>query len=63
MKWFLCVVGVILVLGGGVFSLQGMSVLPSRVMYGKPEWVLIGAAMVVVGVAITVFVNRRGARA
>ena len=63
MKWFLYVVSVILVLGGGVFFLQGMRVLPSRLMYGQPEWVVIGAAMVIIGAALAVFVNRRGARA
>ncbi len=62
MKWFLYVVSVILVLAGGVFFLQGMRVLPSRLMYGQPEWVVIGAVMVILGAGLAVFVNRRGAR-
>jgi hypothetical protein len=32
-------------------------------MYGKPEWIIIGAVMVGGGVALGVIVNRRGARA
>ena len=37
----------ILLIAGAVFTLQGLRVLPSAVMYGKPEWIVIGAAMVV----------------
>ncbi len=59
MKWILYVVSVILILSGGLFTLQGLSLVPSRVMYGKPEWVVIGGAMVVIGAALAVFVNRR----
>lgn len=35
-------------LAGAVFALQGLRVLPSAVMYGKPEWIVIGVAMMVV---------------
>jgi len=63
MKWFAYTMCLILVLAGGVFFLQGMRVLPSRLMYGRPEWVVIGAVMVIVGAALALFVNRRGARA
>ena len=41
--------GVLLVLIGGVFALQGAGFLPSAVMHGKPEWLVIGVVMVVVG--------------
>ncbi len=62
MKWALYVIILILILAGGLFFLQGMSLLPSRVMYGKPEWVVIGGAMVVVGAALVVFTNRKAKR-
>ncbi len=58
MKLILYIVSAILILAGGVFALQGMSLLPSRVMYGKPEWIVIGAAMVIVGAAIIFFQRR-----
>lgn len=58
MKVTLYAVSVILILAGGLFALQGLSLVPSRVMYGKPEWVVIGGAMAVVGVAIAVFAKR-----
>lgn len=60
MKWMLYVISVILILAGGLFFLQGMSLVPSTVMYGKPEWVAIGGAMVVVGAALAVF-SKKGA--
>ena len=41
---------VLLVLIGGVFALQGAGFLPSAVMHGKPEWLVIGVVMVVVGI-------------
>lgn len=40
----------LLVLIGGVFALQGAGLLPSAVMHGKPEWLLIGIVMVAAGV-------------
>lgn len=39
----------VLVLAGAVFALQGLRLLPSRVMYGRDEWVVIGAVMVAIG--------------
>lgn len=33
-------------IGGAVFALQGLRLLPSAVMYGRPEWVVIGVTMV-----------------
>jgi hypothetical protein len=59
MKWVLYVVYVLMILSGSLFALQGLSVLPSRAMYGKPEWIVIGAAMVVGGVGLGVFTYRR----
>lgn len=63
MRLLLYIVAVVLVLSGGVFALQGLSLLPSRVMYGRQEWVVIGAVMVVVGVLLFGFATRRARRA
>lgn len=52
----------ILILSGAIFLLQGLRVLPSALMYGKPEWVVIGTLMVVAGVALSAFVRLRNAR-
>ncbi len=59
MKNALYVVAVILILGGVVFFLQGIRILPRPLMYGKIEWVIIGAIMVVLGIALGVIARRR----
>ncbi len=59
MKIFLYVIAAIVTLAGAVFFLQGMRVLPSQVMYGKTEWIVIGGIMVIVGIALGAFVNWR----
>ena len=41
------VLAVIVMCAGAVFALQGLRVLPSAVMYGKPEWIAIGVSMVI----------------
>ena len=54
------IVGILLILAGGTFALQGLNLLPgSSGMNGRPEWVVIGAAMVVAGVALLVAASRR----
>lgn len=37
---------VVVLLAGSVFALQGVRVLPSALMYGRTEWVVIGLGMV-----------------
>ncbi len=63
MKSLLNIVSAILILAGGVFFLQGIRILPSPLMYGKIEWVVIGAGMVVIGAAFVLIANRRDKRA
>jgi multidrug transporter EmrE-like cation transporter len=41
-------VAIVVLLAGAVFALQGLRVLPSRIMYGRPEWIVIGTVMIVV---------------
>ncbi len=59
MRLFIYVVAAGLSLAGGVFALQGLRLLPSRVMYGQPEWIVIGAVMVVAGFALAVYTRAR----
>ena len=53
---------VLIMVVGTLFALQGLRFLPSQVMYGRPEWVVIGGAMVLAGAALIVFTRLRGAR-
>ncbi len=54
----LVAVAALAILSGAMFALQGLRVLPSRVMYGEPAWIVIGAAMVACGSATLWAVNR-----
>ena len=59
MKIALNIIGVVLILLGGLWFLQGMNVLRGNVMSGQPQWVVIGGIAAVVGIALLVFANRR----
>lgn len=59
MKIFLNTLGVLLVLAGGIFFLQGLSILPGTFMRGDPQWVINGGVMVVIGAGLLWWGNRR----
>lgn len=53
------IVAVLLILGGGVWFLQGVGVLQGSVMSNTVQWTLIGGLCVVIGVGLLVVNNRR----
>lgn len=53
--------GVVLILAGGTFFLQGIGVLPGSYMTGQTLWAWVGLFMLVVG-AGAVFLGWRGRR-
>jgi hypothetical protein len=59
MKIALNVVGAILILMGGVWFLQGISVLPGSFMSGQTRWAVYGGLAVAAGIALVVSANRR----
>ena len=59
MKTFLNIVGIILILAGGTFFLQGINVLPGSYMTGDPQWAINGAIMIVVALGLLFWANRR----
>ena len=61
-KRILNLVAALLVIAGGVFFLQGLGLVPSRLMFGKPEWVVIGGLMVIAGIGIVVWRRRSAGR-
>ena len=63
MKLLVYFVAIVLILAGAVFALQGLRLLPSQVMYGKPEWIVIGAILVIAGIALAAYARIRGRRA
>lgn len=46
------VIGVVLVVVGGVWVLQGIGVAQGSVMTGQPIWAVIGAALIVAGAVV-----------
>jgi hypothetical protein len=59
LKIVLNIVGVLLILPGIVFFLQGINVLPGSYMSGNPQWVINGGIMVIIGAGLLWFANRR----
>ena len=58
MKILLNIIGIILILTGGTFFLQGINVLPGSYMTGDPQWAINGGVMIVVAIGLMLWVNR-----
>ena len=59
MRMAMMIAGVLLVLMGGVWILQGINVLPGSFMTGQTKWAVYGALLVVVGIGSLIVANRR----
>ena len=59
MRIVLNLVGFLCLLTGGVWILQGINVLPGSFMTGQAKWAIIGAAVLVAGIALLAAANRR----
>jgi uncharacterized membrane protein len=59
MKIFLNILGVLFILAGVVWFLQGINVLPGSLMSGQPQWVINGAIAAILGIALLVWNSRR----
>ena len=59
MKIVFNVVGILMVLMGTVWILQGISILPGSFMTGQIRWAVYGAIAVVAGLAVLARANRR----
>ena len=53
------IAGVVCVLIGGVWFLQGINVLPGSFMTGQTKWAIYGGLLVLVGAALFVIATRR----
>jgi len=64
MRIALYTAGVLCILVGGVWFLQGVNVIPGSFMTGQTKWAVYGAVIVVIGVAFVIAASRRvGVRA
>ncbi len=61
LKILLNIVAVLLILGGGVWFLQGINVLPGSFMTGQPQWALYGGISIMVGIILLILARRRKA--
>jgi hypothetical protein len=59
MKTFLNILAVLLMLAGGTFFLQGINILPGSFMTGDPQWAVNGGIMIVIGLGLLLWANRR----
>lgn len=59
MRIALNVLGILCLLAGCVWILQGINILPGSFMTGQTKWAIYGALMAVVGIALLISGRRR----
>ena len=59
MRIAMSILGVLLILMGCVWILQGINALPGSFMTGQTQWAVYGGVSVVAGIGLLVFANRR----
>ena len=59
MKILSNIIGIVLILAGGTFFLQGINILPGSFMTGDPQWAVNGGVLIVIGVGMMVWVHHR----
>ena len=59
MKWLLNILGILFVLTGIVWILQGTGIVPVGGMAYQSQWTYIGVALVIVAVILFILANRR----
>jgi Mg2+ and Co2+ transporter CorA len=62
MKLTLSIVGVLLLLMGAVWALQGLNVLPGEFMAGQTRWVVNGVIAMAIGLVLIAVSRRRERR-
>ncbi len=61
MKIALSIISILLILVGGVWILQGTSIISGSLMTGQGQWTIIGSIAALLGIVLLVFANRRRA--
>jgi uncharacterized membrane protein HdeD (DUF308 family) len=58
MRIALNVAGILLLISGGVWLLQGINVIPGSFMTGQTKWAAYGAISLIAGIVLLVAANR-----
>lgn len=53
------IAGILCLLMGGVWFLQGVNIIPGSLMTGQTKWAVIGGLLLAAGVALLIAANRR----
>jgi hypothetical protein len=59
MKTIVKIVGVLMMLMGGIWFLQGINILPGSFMTGQIRWAVYGGITAFIGLGLVVAANRR----
>jgi len=59
MKLILNILGVLLILSGGVWFLQGINILPGSFMTGQIQWAIYGGIAILIGVGTIVLARKQ----
>lgn len=59
MRIALNIVGVLCLLMGGVWFLQGINIIPGSFMTGQTKWAVYGGLLLVAGISLLIWANRR----
>jgi hypothetical protein len=58
MRTYALIIGVLAILAGAVWSMQGLGIIPGSFMSSNATWVIIGLATAVVGVGLVAWSRR-----
>jgi len=58
MRILLNVVGILCVLSGCIWFLQGINVIPGSFMTGQTRWAIYGGLLLIVGIGVLTLANR-----
>lgn len=63
LRWIMVVIGILMILLGGLWILQGVNILPGSFMSGQSFWAIVGTGVFLVGILLSYLgLRRRPAR-